>query len=321
MKKLLVMMAVIIGALTFSNTAKAQVVTVEEEVTYNYEEAYKLLDLINEYIKETNPRLPMLQADQNMMKIAMHRAGECGYYDSHIGPDGTRYQAMENIAYYSAGETAVQALTQWKNSSDHNRTMLGGYPYCGVGVVGNYAVVCFYTDMHQDGVIFDASNTTRLPNQTLVDTFRVDTKYLEGKTYTVREDGVYVVTDHNTDEEEPADTSVEKEDEKEKKEEKKVKNPSKVSSVKLSRVKKSKKRTEIKVSYKKVKGCKYQVQLSTDKKFKKSVKKITTGSTKKTYTKAYKGKRVYVRVRAYKTVKGKKYYGKWSSVKSIKTYK
>lgn len=96
-----------------------------------------------------------------------------------------------------------------------------------------------------------------------------------------------------------------------------------VAKVKKPTVKKKKvgKKTKLTISYKKVAGCKYQVQISTNKNFKKVIKKITTKKTKVTYSKNFKGKKVYVRVRAYKTVNGKKVYGKWSSKKSVKSYK
>ena len=65
----------------------------------------------------------------------------------------------------------------------------------------------------------------------------------------------------------------------------------------------------------------YQIYFSKDKKFKKVIakkdiaKKATTSYTGKGFT---KGKTYYIKVRAYKTVKGKKVYAPWSSVKSIK---
>ena len=66
----------------------------------------------------------------------------------------------------------------------------------------------------------------------------------------------------------------------------------------------------------------YEVQYSTSKKFtKKTTKtsKITKAkTTKKTIKSLKKGKKYYVRVRAYKTVNGKKVYSSWSSVKSVK---
>ena len=61
---------------------------------------------------------------------------------------------------------------------------------------------------------------------------------------------------------------------------------------------------------------------ATDKNFKKNVKKVYVKGYKKTsYTmKKLKAKtKYYVKVRTYKTVKGKKIYSDWSKVKTIKT--
>lgn len=77
------------------------------------------------------------------------------------------------------------------------------------------------------------------------------------------------------------------------------------------------------VSWKKVSGnvSGYQVQYALDKKFKKSAKVKTLAKSKKSWkaTKLKAKKRYYVRVRAYYKLDGKKYYGKWSTVKSVKT--
>lgn len=66
----------------------------------------------------------------------------------------------------------------------------------------------------------------------------------------------------------------------------------------------------------------YEVQASTSKSFSsKTTKKVTikkAKSTKTTIKKLTKGKSYFVKVRAYKTVDGKKVYGAWSSVKSVK---
>ena len=66
----------------------------------------------------------------------------------------------------------------------------------------------------------------------------------------------------------------------------------------------------------------YQIQIATNKKFSKgkklvAVKKYKLGSKKISNLKA--GKKYYVKVRAYKTVSGKKYYSSWSKVKTCKT--
>lgn len=64
----------------------------------------------------------------------------------------------------------------------------------------------------------------------------------------------------------------------------------------------------------------YQVQYSTDKKFKKNVKSVNVSkkNTKATVKKLKKGKTYRVRVRSYKKINGKKYYSGWGKVKSVK---
>lgn len=92
-----------------------------------------------------------------------------------------------------------------------------------------------------------------------------------------------------------------------------------VSKTALSSVKSSKKK-ELTVKWKKntmVSG--YEIQYTTDKKFKKSVKKavIRKNKTASTTLKKLTGnKKYYVRIRSYKTVNGKTYYSSWSTVKS-----
>ena len=64
----------------------------------------------------------------------------------------------------------------------------------------------------------------------------------------------------------------------------------------------------------------YQVQYSTDKKFKKNVKSVNVSkkSTKATVKKLKNGKTYRVRMHSYKKINGKKYYSGWGKVKSVK---
>ena len=79
----------------------------------------------------------------------------------------------------------------------------------------------------------------------------------------------------------------------------------------------------ISVTWKKVGGVKgYQIQVATDKKFKKNKKTVTIKkqkTTKTTVKKLKAKKKYYVRIRTYKIVNGKKVYSSWSKVKSVKT--
>ena len=96
---------------------------------------------------------------------------------------------------------------------------------------------------------------------------------------------------------------------------------SKPKSASIKKVKGAKK--AILVTWKKVSGVKgYQVQVATDKKFKKNKKTVTIKkqkTTKTTIKKLKAKKKYYVRVRTYKIVNGKKVYSSWSKVKSVKT--
>ena len=92
-------------------------------------------------------------------------------------------------------------------------------------------------------------------------------------------------------------------------------------SAKIKKVKVAKK--AVSVQWKKVSGVKgYQIQVATDKKFKKNKKTVTVKkqkTTKVTVKKLKAKKKYYVRIRTYKTVKGKKIYSSWSKVKTVKT--
>ncbi|MCR4689929.1 MAG: fibronectin type III domain-containing protein [Lachnospiraceae bacterium] len=65
----------------------------------------------------------------------------------------------------------------------------------------------------------------------------------------------------------------------------------------------------------------YEIAYTTDKKFKKSVKTVTTEKETVTLKKLKKGKVYYIRVRAYVQDDDKKITGKWSAAKRIKAKK
>lgn len=88
----------------------------------------------------------------------------------------------------------------------------------------------------------------------------------------------------------------------------------KPSAVVLNSVTKSKKSGKVSVKWQKIKCTGYEIQYTTDKKFKSKVKKATAGSDKTGKSFDVGGsKTYYARVRAYYENNGKKYYGSWSS--------
>lgn len=85
---------------------------------------------------------------------------------------------------------------------------------------------------------------------------------------------------------------------------------------------KSTSKKKIKASWSKVGGASgYQVMWSTYKNFSKNykTKSVKAKYSSKTVTTAQSKKIYYVRVRAYKTINGKKVYSQWSNTKKVKT--
>lgn len=100
---------------------------------------------------------------------------------------------------------------------------------------------------------------------------------------------------------------------------KKTQKTVKVAKVKGVKVKVSKAK-KANISWKKVSGAAgYEVLYSTDKKWKKGTKKISTKKIKCVSKKLKKGNKYFIKVRAFKKGNdGKKIYGKYSAVKKIK---
>ncbi len=91
---------------------------------------------------------------------------------------------------------------------------------------------------------------------------------------------------------------------------------------KVSKLKAGKKSVTVTWKKQTAKGIKgYQIQYSTDKKFKNNVKNVTISKTKttsKTIKKLQSKKKYYVRIRTYKKSGSEKIYSSWSKTKSIK---
>ena len=111
------------------------------EGTYNYDYAYKILDLVNQQRKANN--LSELSMDQELLDAAMLRSAELSVYYSHERPTGltcfsasnTLSMAGENIAMYQTSPEEV--MYDWMNSADHRSNILNSsYKSIGIG--------CFY---------------------------------------------------------------------------------------------------------------------------------------------------------------------------------
>ena len=96
----------------------------------------------------------------------------------------------------------------------------------------------------------------------------------------------------------------------------------KLGKVNLKSVSSARKNHKIKASWDKKSGANgYQIYYSRNKNFKNlSAKKIVKGGKTTSYVgkNFTKGRKYYVKVRAYKNVNGRKIYGKWSNLKTVK---
>lgn len=127
--------------------------------------------------------------------------------------------------------------------------------------------------------------------------------------------------DTTINQEENKNTTTNQNKDNEKKNISKQKQQIKKTKVSLKKLKSTKKKT-LQITWKKQKNITgYEIQICTSKKFKKGVKKYTikkSSSTSKTIKKLKSKKKYYIRIRAYRNIKNKKYYGPWGKVQSIK---
>lgn len=104
----------------------------------------------------------------------------------------------------------------------------------------------------------------------------------------------------------------------------KVTTTKKLGKTKVTKATKKKASKKVKITLKRIKGAqKYQLQISTTKKFKKKLIKRTVKRVKTTITSSRikNKKKLYVRARAMKIVGKKKFYGSWSKPKRVKERK
>ncbi len=349
MKKLVLKLALAVGALFSGVSVNAQTIATVDytkiaiyeqtkddcvwatvDANYRYAEAYKLMAAVNAFRVENN--MPALQTNDYCMQIAMQRALEYNILADHASPywpvldnciPSIIAQAMgfaPNAITFTCVESCygnyenTEAVLAKKDFQDRHTLDAGNA--IGVGFVNDCAVFVIF----KKEAALKAATDTRLTDYQATMKVPVNKKWVEQGLVT---DGMYdgkVRLENSSNSDEQSNKEEEKvEEDKKQQQEVKQTESTKVSGLKLTR-KRSGKNTKITVKFSKVKSCKYQIQVANNKKFK-SAKKSSSSSNKKTVSVKYKGKKAYVRVRCYKKINGKTVYSKWSSVKSIKTYK
>ena len=396
MKKLVMGLVLVLGVLAtgskaeaytyyFAGSGVADVTDVTYEVTYDYTEAYKLANKINEERAKLGHKQFIIA--EPMMRSAMKNAAALNWDFSHE-PAAVDYLYYQDGRYATGYDiittvgTAEDAYSSYYNSPGHRVQMLDWFNssvktyYMGVGIVNGYTCVLFSSGNKSDQ--WEVGNT--LTNYTELYTLHVNNAVMTPEKWgTISIDGWSIdlevgaledrsvigmgygentwgqrwlsyhafdfsVSDPNVIKVENGMVTAVGEGtatltiklkntnvvgtvtynvtDPEKKVSKPVK-LKKVSKFKVQKYKVKGHKTMLDISWKRIKGVDdYTVQVAKDKKFKKLLvnKKVKESDT--TYaclgiTKKFKGKKVYVRVRA---VNGKK-TGPWSKVKTIKTYK
>lgn len=149
------------GWVTPSTTAyTSNPVNITYDVTYCYEEAYKMIALVNEQRRKAG--VPELQAKDELMDVAMMRAAETAICWSHTRPDGScsssasKFSHGENL--HAGSRSASSANNSLVNSSGHYKQMIDPlYSYAGYGCVkidGSYYWVQIFSVAevyHEDG--------------------------------------------------------------------------------------------------------------------------------------------------------------------------
>lgn len=369
MKKLLLMVGVALGVLIAGSSVRAaenpdytkdnlydasKCYWATVNATYDYTDAYKFFDLVNDYREENG--LSRVPTNDYCMRLAMQRALECNVKMDHASPwlkgTGSGFTGAETASilglYNCTGDVAQdikngrlkfiaqEICTSWDFQTFDVSTVFNGaiidgaldhavtYPDAtaiGVGVVNDaIAVVAF----KKADILGLSTDSRTLANYTAVMKVPVIASEVDADDWEPHSTEFVKVDKSTYCDGTKNENNKEEEEEEEKKtsSESKTVKATKVSGVKVTR-KKAGKYTKLTVKFskvKKIKGIKYQVQVAKNKKFT-SAKKATTSSTKKTFSINYKGKKAYIRVRCYKKINGKTVYGKWSGIKTIKTYK
>lgn len=275
--------AILIIGITTSVAATSKTVLVNIKVTNDYKTAYEILELVNK--ERTKAGKTKLTMDKDLMETAMLRASEAVIKFSHTRPDGSAWYTAEKKDIGSMGEnlaigfgSTTKVMDAWMKSEGHRANILKDkYRTVGIGVVkynGSYYWAQFFGEEN-------LNKATSIPKNKTV------TRKIKALKENVKDEYNFKI-----DELKSADTK-----------------PKKVTGLKA----KKQTTTSITLNWSKVSGATgYEVYKYNSSK-KKWEKVGSTTKTSYTVKKLKAGTKYKFKVRAYKTVNKKKYYGSYSS--------
>ncbi len=144
--------------------------TVKVTGTCDYDQAYKVIGLVNKERKKKGAA--SLKMDEDLMRAAMLRAAECSISFSHTRPSGKSCFTVceksygENIAYgYHMLAKPKEVMKSWMGSSGHRANILrSDYRSIGVGCFRKngsyYWVQCFGIEKADTGKLPQTKKTT-----------------------------------------------------------------------------------------------------------------------------------------------------------------
>ena len=275
--------AILIIGITTSVAATSKTVLVNIKVTNDYKTAYEILELVNK--ERTKAGKTKLTMDKDLMETAMLRASEAVIKFSHTRPDGSAWYTAEKKDIGSMGEnlaigfgSTTRVMDAWMKSEGHRANILKDkYRTVGIGVVkynGSYYWAQFFGEEN-------LNKATSIPKNKTV------TRKIKALKENVKDEYNFKI-----DELKSADTK-----------------PKKVTGLKA----KKQTTTSITLNWSKASGATgYEVYKYNSSK-KKWEKVGSTTKTSYTVKKLKAGTKYKFKVRAYKTVNKKKYYGSYSS--------
>ena len=119
--------------------AANEVTCIKVKGYYDYDKAFKVLDILNAKRKEAG--LGQLVMDTKLLDAAMRRSVEASVIFSHVRPDGTKWYTLDSKNMYgeniAAGrEDPTLTFDQWWNSPGHYKNMMKStFKSVGVGCV------------------------------------------------------------------------------------------------------------------------------------------------------------------------------------------